>query len=206
MLTRPRLLLFTGLTFFLGSLLLVPLTRFSETLGLPSTYRSKPAHRPNGVIIMLVNPTRITQMTMTLYNIEDRFNRRLKYPYVLFSSESEVSVVTAELRAKVDYITEGRATFGWYLPVIHTRHTEFTSQSLARQLRCNRKHGASPTSSVNHLSKNPCTKLGAYILPVFRVTSHKFPLQILHWVPVHVQILFWCASSLTSHQLSHIFS
>jgi hypothetical protein len=118
MLSRPRLFLFTGLTVFLGSLLLVPFSRVSETLGSRFSYLSKQTHKPNGVIIMLVSPSRITQMTMALYNIEDRFNRRLKYPYVLFNSEGEVSAVTDELKAKVDYITEGRATFGRYLPLI----------------------------------------------------------------------------------------
>jgi hypothetical protein len=44
--------------------------------------------------------------------VEDRFNRRLKYPIVLFTSEDEVHFITDEVRAKVHWITEGRATFG----------------------------------------------------------------------------------------------
>ena len=45
---------------------------------------------------------------MALRNIEDRFNRRLKYPYVLLTEAN----VTEAIRDKVDWITEGRATFG----------------------------------------------------------------------------------------------
>ncbi|TFK33822.1 nucleotide-diphospho-sugar transferase [Crucibulum laeve] len=74
------------------------------------TAQPKP-RKPNGVIFMLISPSRITQATMALLNVEDRFNRRLKYPYVLFSPSGEADVITEELRAKVRWITEGRATF-----------------------------------------------------------------------------------------------
>lgn len=64
---------------------------------------------------MLLSPTRITQATMALMNVEDRFNRRLKYPYVLFLAEDELEgAITEEVRRKVDWITEGRATFGMW--------------------------------------------------------------------------------------------
>lgn len=58
---------------------------------------------------------------MALYNAEDRFNRRLKYPYVLFIAADEVDTFTPEVRAKIDYITEGRATFGLYIFPTDTR-------------------------------------------------------------------------------------
>ena len=45
---------------------------------------------------------------MALRNIEDRFNRRLKYPYVLLTEAN----ITEAIQDKVDWITEGRATFG----------------------------------------------------------------------------------------------
>lgn len=45
---------------------------------------------------------------MAVKNIEDRFNRRLKYPYVLIT-EAEI---TPEMEEKVSYITEGRAKLG----------------------------------------------------------------------------------------------
>ncbi|KAF8884803.1 nucleotide-diphospho-sugar transferase [Infundibulicybe gibba] len=62
--------------------------------------------RPNAVIAMLVSPTRMTQALMALKNVEDRFNRRLKYPYVLLT-EAEIS---PELQDKISWATEGRAT------------------------------------------------------------------------------------------------
>jgi mannosyltransferase len=52
---------------------------------------------------------------MALLNIEDRFNRRLKYPYVLFLAEDEIGVITDEIRSKINWITEGRASFGTYI-------------------------------------------------------------------------------------------
>ncbi|KAF9465878.1 nucleotide-diphospho-sugar transferase [Collybia nuda] len=115
--SRPRLLLFSGLAFVLVSLLLLPFSRFSGTIGLssPLSYNAA-SHRPNGVIFILVNPKRITQALMALYNVEDRFNHRLKYPYVLFTAEDEADALTEEIRAKIGYITEGRATFATVQP------------------------------------------------------------------------------------------
>ncbi|EIM89542.1 nucleotide-diphospho-sugar transferase [Stereum hirsutum FP-91666 SS1] len=69
------------------------------------------ADNPKAAIVMLVSPSRMTEMTMALYNIEDRFNRRLKYPYVLFTPYDEAYSITDEIKAKVAHITEGRATF-----------------------------------------------------------------------------------------------
>ncbi|KAF8588714.1 glycosyltransferase family 15 protein [Ramaria rubella] len=63
--------------------------------------------KPNAAIIMLISPSRMTEAMMALLNIEDRFNRRLKYPYVLLTEYN----ITHETRRKVDWITEGRATF-----------------------------------------------------------------------------------------------
>lgn len=45
---------------------------------------------------------------IALRNIEDRFNRRLKYPYVVLTE----ATITEEIQNKADWITEGRATFG----------------------------------------------------------------------------------------------
>ncbi|KAF8151292.1 nucleotide-diphospho-sugar transferase [Crassisporium funariophilum] len=67
--------------------------------------------RPNAVIFILLAPNRITQALVALQNVEDRFNRRLKYPIVLFTAEDEVDFITNEVRTKANWITEGRATF-----------------------------------------------------------------------------------------------
>lgn len=45
---------------------------------------------------------------VALRNIEDRFNRRLKYPYVILT-EANITQATQE---KINWITEGRATVG----------------------------------------------------------------------------------------------
>ena len=66
----------------------------------------------NAVILILLAPSRITQALVALQNVEDRFNRRLKYPIVLFMAEDEVHFITDEIREKIRWITEGRATFG----------------------------------------------------------------------------------------------
>ena len=52
-------------------------------------------------------------MLMALKNIEDRFNRRLKYPYVLLTDSA--TNMTEELSEKIGWITEGRATIGKFL-------------------------------------------------------------------------------------------
>ncbi|KAF8646951.1 hypothetical protein AX16_007042 [Volvariella volvacea WC 439] len=64
--------------------------------------------RQNAAIVMLVSPKRMGETLRTLHNVEDRFNRRLKYPYVLLTEAN----ITSELRDKIDWITEGRASFG----------------------------------------------------------------------------------------------
>ncbi|KAJ3994879.1 nucleotide-diphospho-sugar transferase [Lentinula boryana] len=59
---------------------------------------------------MLVAPSRIHQATLALLNVENRFNRRLQYPYVLFTaSEEESALISEEERQKIDWITQGRA-------------------------------------------------------------------------------------------------
>jgi mannosyltransferase len=77
-----------------------------------NAYSLSRIRQPNAVILILLSPSRITQAVAALQNVEDRFNRRLKYPIVLFTAEDEVHFITDEVRAKVRWITEGRATFG----------------------------------------------------------------------------------------------
>ncbi|KAG7088571.1 hypothetical protein E1B28_012550 [Marasmius oreades] len=60
---------------------------------------------------MLLPPSRVHQAILALYNVENRFNRRLKYPYVLFMTEDELAAVSNEDKKKIDWITEGRAKF-----------------------------------------------------------------------------------------------
>ncbi|KAG5337048.1 NineTeen Complex (NTC) component [Termitomyces sp. Mn162] len=48
---------------------------------------------------------------MALRNVEDRFNSRLKYPYILFMAEGEYDEVTEVQKERIAYITEGRAKF-----------------------------------------------------------------------------------------------
>jgi len=68
--------------------------------------------RTNAVIFMLVAPNRIHQATLALLNVENRFNRRFQYPYVLFTaSEEEDALISADERRKIDWITQGRAKF-----------------------------------------------------------------------------------------------
>ncbi|KAG7088570.1 hypothetical protein E1B28_012550 [Marasmius oreades] len=67
--------------------------------------------KPNAVIFMLLPPSRVHQAILALYNVENRFNRRLKYPYVLFMTEDELAAVSNEDKKKIDWITEGRAKF-----------------------------------------------------------------------------------------------
>ncbi|KIK59648.1 glycosyltransferase family 15 protein [Collybiopsis luxurians FD-317 M1] len=68
--------------------------------------------RANAVILMLIAPSRIHQATLALLNVENRFNRRLQYPYVLFTaSEEESAMINEEERRKIDWITQGRAKF-----------------------------------------------------------------------------------------------
>lgn len=72
----------------------------------------KKKSRPNAAIFILLAPSRITQALVALQNIEDRFNRRLKYPIVLFMAENEMDYITEEVKAKASFITEGRVSFG----------------------------------------------------------------------------------------------
>ncbi|KAJ3883811.1 nucleotide-diphospho-sugar transferase [Lentinula edodes] len=75
-------------------------------------FDSKQGDLTNRVIFMLVAPSRIHQATLALLNVENRFNRRLQYPYVLFTaSEEESAMVTEEDKRKIDWITQGRAKF-----------------------------------------------------------------------------------------------
>jgi mannosyltransferase len=102
MLPRVRILVFLGV-FTLALIFFLPLP--SPHLPLAQS------RRPNGVIYILLKPSRIAEATVALRNVEDRFNRRLKYPYVLFMGEDEFGAITDEVRDKVSWITEGRATF-----------------------------------------------------------------------------------------------
>ncbi|KAF8992415.1 nucleotide-diphospho-sugar transferase [Cyathus striatus] len=103
---RNRILAFFCLVFFALAYLLFTHTSISSPF---SFVKSNP--HPNGVILMLVAPNRLIQTTKALMSVEDRFNRRLKYSYVLFTSEDEVPALTDEIKAKIHYITEGRAIF-----------------------------------------------------------------------------------------------
>lgn len=73
--------------------------------------------RPNGVIFMLLPPSRVQQATLALKNVEERFNRRLKYPYLLFMVEGEYDEVTEVQKERIAYITQGRAKFGEFFLV-----------------------------------------------------------------------------------------
>ncbi|KAG6891855.1 hypothetical protein C0992_003236, partial [Termitomyces sp. T32_za158] len=56
-------------------------------------------------------PSRVQQATLALKNVEDRFNRRLKYPYIMFMVEGEYEEVTEVQKERIAHITEGRAKF-----------------------------------------------------------------------------------------------
>ncbi|KAJ7579801.1 nucleotide-diphospho-sugar transferase [Mycena floridula] len=66
---------------------------------------------PKAVIFMLLPPSRVQQAIKALQNVEGRFNRRLKYPYVLFMVEGEHEEVSDVDMKRIEWITEGRATF-----------------------------------------------------------------------------------------------
>jgi hypothetical protein len=150
----PRLL-FMGLTFFSGSILLA-LSPFLATLGLLFLDLPKPAHTLNTVIVKLANQHK-SQTTTAFNNVGDRCSHYLKYSYVLFNAESEASVLIEELWAEIGYIAKWRATFSQYLLPISPWYAIFIFQSLRQQLLYSQKHGASPNSSVNHVSANPST-------------------------------------------------
>uniref|UniRef100_A0A0W0FB45 Putative nucleotide-diphospho-sugar transferase n=1 Tax=Moniliophthora roreri TaxID=221103 RepID=A0A0W0FB45_MONRR len=93
-------------------------------------FQSSPvSERPNAIILMLIPPSRLQQATLALLNVENRFNRRLKYPYALFMSKDELATVSDDVKAKISWITEGRAEFvalteeSWEIP-------EFYDQTL----------------------------------------------------------------------------
>ncbi|KAG5649786.1 hypothetical protein H0H81_002044 [Sphagnurus paluster] len=109
---RPKWI-FTFCAVIVALAYILPLSRLTQaTHGL--RFKDRPATdggRPNGVIFMLLPPSRVQQATLALRNVEDRFNRRLKYPYVLFMVEGEYEQVTELERERIDHITEGRAQF-----------------------------------------------------------------------------------------------
>jgi hypothetical protein len=120
--SRVRLALFLALftIVFLAFLPKETLTRtyrsyYGSPHDLDSDFSSDdllPLARPNAVILMLIAPSRIHQATLALLNVENRFNRRLQYPYVLFTaSEEESAMINEEERRKIDWITQGRAKF-----------------------------------------------------------------------------------------------
>ncbi|KAL0580495.1 hypothetical protein V5O48_001565 [Marasmius crinis-equi] len=73
-------------------------------------HQSLPVHK-NVVLYMLVPPSRLHQATLAIKSTENSFNRRLKYPYVIFMSESELGEVSEEMKGKINWLTEGRASF-----------------------------------------------------------------------------------------------
>ncbi|GLB43264.1 putative glycosyltransferase family 15 protein [Lyophyllum shimeji] len=123
-LRRPRIILLLCVTIVFLVLLFPParLSQFSEGLRFPGSSNLQHKERPKGVIVMLLPPARLHQAMLTLRNVEERFNRRLKYPYVLFMVEGELEQVTEVQRARIEHITEGRAKFAtvlrsqWDLP------------------------------------------------------------------------------------------
>lgn len=70
-----------------------------------------PTTKPNAVIFILLPPSRIHQTLLALRNVEDRFNHRLQYPYVLFTVSGEESQISSTDRLKIDHITNGRTTW-----------------------------------------------------------------------------------------------
>lgn len=122
---RRRLLIIGTLSIFLFLFFALSSTHISTTWNRNTVL---PADgKPNAAIVILVPPSRMTrapshlslrsgpnmrglEAMMALLNIEDRFNRRLKYPYVLLTEGS----ITLEMQEKVNWITEGRATFGMF--------------------------------------------------------------------------------------------
>ncbi|KIJ49903.1 glycosyltransferase family 15 protein [Sphaerobolus stellatus SS14] len=80
-------------------------TSLQEKLKSGATTKEKP--KPNAVIIMLVEPSRIYQALRAIRTIEDRFNRRLQYPYVLFTDGE----IPQDIQNKLNWLTEGRGRF-----------------------------------------------------------------------------------------------
>jgi hypothetical protein len=66
---------------------------------------------------MLMPPSRVHQAQLALLSVENRFNRRLQYPYVIFTVGEEIDEISEEDKAKIHWITQGRATFGTHSPL-----------------------------------------------------------------------------------------
>ncbi|KAL0066174.1 hypothetical protein AAF712_006799 [Marasmius tenuissimus] len=147
-LSRVRLTLF-AVAFLAFLLLFFPGARTVHERYI--SYSSSPSSsstpkRPNGVIFMLLPPSRVHQAMLALWNVENRFNRRLQYPYVLFMTEKELAEVSEEDKSKIDWITEGRAKFAtlteesWEIP-------EFLDKSRVQQLAGSHRVRRSPPST-----------------------------------------------------------
>ncbi|THV07839.1 nucleotide-diphospho-sugar transferase [Dendrothele bispora CBS 962.96] len=108
--SRARLYLFFGL-FVFALILFYPTGKVVTRTYREYTAYSNTGNRPNGVIFMLMPPSRVHQAQLALLNVENRFNRRLQYPYVLFMVEDEINQVSDEDKEKINWITQGRATF-----------------------------------------------------------------------------------------------
>ncbi|KAH0582475.1 hypothetical protein H2248_010419 [Termitomyces sp. 'cryptogamus'] len=91
-------------------------------------------NRPSGVIFMLLPPSRVQQATLALRNVENRFNRRLKYPYLLFMVEGEYDEVTEVQKERIAHITQGRARFA-EVPKSHWDTPDFLDKSLVEASR-----------------------------------------------------------------------
>lgn len=105
---RPRLVGLLVLVFF-STLLLWLYNDFAHSL--THTWRSMTLtrlSRHNGVIVMLLSPSRLTEALTAVQNVEDRL--KYKYPYVLFSVEGEH--FPDNFKSKIGHITDNRATFG----------------------------------------------------------------------------------------------
>lgn len=116
-----RILAAVAIVLFITALLVPHPYNASHAVG----FLRKPG-KPNGVIFMLVSPSRLMQAARALRQAEDRFNRRLKYPYVLFTIQSELDAVGGipeDTIRKIDWITEGRASFRAtpFLSFLHLR-------------------------------------------------------------------------------------
>ncbi|KAG6910070.1 hypothetical protein DXG01_013520 [Tephrocybe rancida] len=106
---RPKSILVIAIL-VIGFFTLFPWSYLSG-LSSAETFDTWTNKRPNGVILILLSPKRIQQATLALRNVEDRFNRRLKYPYRLVMVEGEYEEVTEVQKERIAHITEGRAKF-----------------------------------------------------------------------------------------------
>ncbi|KAK7440239.1 hypothetical protein VKT23_017180 [Stygiomarasmius scandens] len=113
--SRVRLYLLLSL-FVLALLLFYPTGNVVTRTYREYTGYSNTGKRPNAVIFMLMPPSRIHQAQLALLNVENRFNRRLQYPYVLFAAGDEINEISEEDKEKINWITQGRATFASVTP------------------------------------------------------------------------------------------